>query len=164
MAKNLKQILTIGSSEGEVLKIAGGNYRIIVSGEETDGAFAVIEMNVPPGAGPNPHSHAAINESFFVIEGELTFKTEAGKYIGKKHALVNIPPGGMVHGFKNLTDKPAKVLCTVMPAGLEDFFREMEEVMAEPATSEVGLKEKVREIAEKYGQKLYPADYFDEMK
>lgn len=162
MNKKLKQILTTGPDEGQLLKIAGGDYRIVVSGEETDGAFAVIEMTVPPGAGPNPHSHTAINESFFVIEGELSFQTEAGKYLGKKNALINIPTGGMVHGFKNLTDKPAKVLCTVMPAGLENFFRDMEEVMTNPPASEVGLKEKIQVIAEKHGQKLYPKDYFDQ--
>ena len=152
---------TIDPGEGEILKIAGGDYRVIMSGAQTNGGFAVIEMTVPPGAGPNPHSHAAINESFFVLEGELTFHSEAGSHVAGKDAFVNIPKGGMVHGFKNLTDKPAKLLCTVMPAGLEDFFKEMADVMSDRETSGSELKEKVQVIAEKYGQQLYPPDFLE---
>lgn len=31
---------------GEIYAVAGGNYRILISGEETDGEYAVIEMAV----------------------------------------------------------------------------------------------------------------------
>src|SRR5690349_6065991 len=103
-------ILTTGSDEGQMLKIAGGDYRIIISGEQTKGSFAVIEMSVPPGAGPVPHSHADIEESFYVLEGEVNFKSENGGYLATKGAFVSIPTGGMIHSFKNLTDQPAKLL------------------------------------------------------
>lgn len=164
MTKNSEQISTTDPNEGQILKIAGGDYRILISGEETNGDFAVIEMTVSPGGGPNAHSHAAINESFFVLEGEISFQSESGKYVAKKSAFVNIPTGGIIHGFKNLTDKPAKLLCTVMPAGLDNFFREMADVLADTTNSELVLKEKVHKISEKYGQKLYPGNYFERNK
>lgn len=44
----------ISSDEGETLAIAGGNYRIVISGDQTNGNYAVIEMTVPPGGGPPP--------------------------------------------------------------------------------------------------------------
>ena len=76
----MKENITMKSNtEGEILGVAGGNYRIIISGEETNGNYAVIEMLVPPGGGPLPHSHPGTQELFFLIEGELEFKTEAGK-------------------------------------------------------------------------------------
>ncbi|MEJ7663753.1 MAG: hypothetical protein WKG07_31590 [Hymenobacter sp.] len=32
----------------------GDTYRVIASGEQTGGAYAVIDMLVPPGGGPAP--------------------------------------------------------------------------------------------------------------
>lgn len=42
-------ISTFSHQEGETLGVAGGNYRIILSGDQTNHAYAVIEMLVPPG-------------------------------------------------------------------------------------------------------------------
>ena len=163
MTQKAKNILTIDSNEGQKLNIAGGNYRIIVSGKETGGTFAVIEMTVPPGAGPNPHSHANFEESFFVLEGEVNFKSESGNYVAKKNSFISIPKGGMVHGFKNLTANSAKLLCTVIPAGLDDFFVEVSAFMEGNKTplSEIEIRNNINVISEKYGQKLYGAEYLD---
>ncbi|WP_431242248.1 hypothetical protein ACQ9BO_20470 [Flavobacterium sp. P21] len=57
-------IITVDETQGHKLNIAGGNYRIVISGKETNGEYAVIEMSVPPGAGPNPHAHADFTETF----------------------------------------------------------------------------------------------------
>ena len=163
--KNSKTILTVDASKGQKLKIAGGDYRIIISGSQTDGEYAVIEMSVPAGAGPNPHAHPNFAETFYVLEGEVIFKSEAGSYVAKKNAFINIPKGGAVHGFKNLSGKPAKLLCTVMPAGLDDLFQEMAEYLQTTAlkssNTEIEKKEKINEIFEKYDQKLYPENYLD---
>lgn len=160
--KTPNPIITVNKTEGQQLKIAGGNYRIIISGKQTNGEYAVIEMLVPPGAGPNPHSHADFSETFYVLEGELSFKSESGNYIAKKNSFVNIPKGGIVHGFKNLSDKPAKLLCTVTPAGLDDLFEEMASYLESGSSnSEKETKEKISLIFEKYGQKMYSENYFD---
>lgn len=145
----ISNITVTAADKGEHLSIAGGNYRILLSGEETEDRFAVIEMLVPPGAGPAPHAHPDIQETFYVAEGEVEFRTEAGKQLATSGAYINIPFGGGVHAFKNLSDSPARLLCTVMPAGLERMFREIS-----------GLSpQDVRAVAAKYVRKLYPPDY-----
>ena len=160
--KTPNPIITVNESEGRKLKIAGGNYRIIISGKETNGEYAVIEMSVPPGAGPNPHSHADFTETFFVLEGEVSFKSELGSYIAKKGSFVNIPKGGIVHGFKNLSNEPAKLLCTVTPAGLDELFEEIAEYLETASSNtENETKEKLNSLFEKYGQQMFPADYLD---
>jgi quercetin dioxygenase-like cupin family protein len=160
--KGINPILTIDETEGKKLKIAGGNYRIIISGKQTNGEYAVIEMSVPPGAGPNPHAHSDFTETFFVLEGEVSFKSELGSYTAKKNSFVNIPKGGIVHGFKNRSDKPAKLLCTVTPAGLDDLFKEMEDYLENNSLdNEPVMKEKMNKIFEKYGQTIYPENYLD---
>lgn len=161
MESNIK---IINKSEGERLAIAGGNYRIIVPGEQTQGNYAVIEMIVPPGGGPPPHSHPETQEMFHVLEGELEFKTETGKQLVRKDGFVNIPFGGAVHCFKNTSENYARLLCTVVPAGLENLFREI----GSPAEAGQFLpvpeltsqrKQLLKEIDLKYGQKTYPPDF-----
>lgn len=63
----------IRKEDGQFLGVAGGNYRIVIPGEETGNSYAVIEMVVPPGGGPPPHSHPLVQETFYVLEGEIEF-------------------------------------------------------------------------------------------
>ena len=156
------KILTVDPEQGEKLLIAGGEYRILISGKQTGGAYAVIEISVPPGGGPNPHSHPHIHESFNVLKGEITFKSELGSYVATEKSFVNIPKGGMIHAFKNLSDKRAKLLCTVIPAGLDDFFHEVSAFVngANDTTLSVAeIKRNLSLIAEKYGQQLYSENF-----
>jgi quercetin dioxygenase-like cupin family protein len=164
MENEKKAPKTLSPKEGNNLSMMGGNYRILISGKETGGAFATIEMMVPPGGGPGPHAHPDFEESFYIIEGEVEVKSEASTYTATKGAFVNIPRGGIVHGFKNKSDKMATLLCTVVPAGLEEMFLEMGQPVAigeflPPPPNNPETAKKMTAIAEKYGQKLYPPNY-----
>lgn len=158
MTNNIK---TIDNNQGQILNIAGGEYRIIISGKETNGTYAIIEMTVPVGAGPVPHSHKDFEETFYVLEGELTFTSENGTYLAQKGATVSIPKGGLIHNFKNLSNQAAKLLCTVIPAGLDDYFVELNELLNSNKNKDPNLKSKIQLISEKYGQTLYSANYWD---
>lgn len=159
-------ILTVNEDQGQSLSVVGDAYRIIISGKQTEGAYAVIDMLVPPGGGPGPHAHADIQELFYVVDGEIEFKTEAGKYTAKKGAFVNVPKGGQVHCFKNISTQEAHMLCTVIPAGLDAFFEEIGVPVAAgtflppPVLNHDDII-RLTQAAEKHGQKLYPPDYLD---
>ena len=153
-----------GPQDGENLSVVGDTYRILVTGEDTGGAYAVIDMLIPPGGGPGPHAHAGFSETFFVIDGEVEVKSEISTYIAKKGAIVAIPKGGIVHCFKNRTEQVAHLLCMVVPAGLEGFFREIGQPVAigsflPPPHMDAEAMKKIQPIVEKYGQKLFPPDY-----
>ncbi|PUZ19602.1 Cupin domain-containing protein [Chitinophaga costaii] len=161
-----KDISIKNASTGEFLGVAGGNYRIVISGEQTGGNYAVIEMNVPPGGGPPPHSHSAFQEMFYVVEGEIEFKTEKGKENVAKGGFVNIPFGGAIHCFQNTSGEFVRLLCTVVPAGLENIFREIGQPVKEGEI--LPLPENTPEriafieaMDKKYGQKTYPRNYLD---
>lgn len=164
---NMKGILTIVTEEeGQFVSVVGDTYRIIISGKQTDGAYAVIDMLVPPGGGPGPHAHPDIQESFYVVEGEIEFKTEQGKHIAQKGTFVDIPKGGAVHGFKNISNETAHLLCTVTPAGLDDFFLEIGKPVAAgeflpPPKMDDQQLAKLKDIAERYGQKLFSPDFLE---
>lgn len=166
MKNTANELTTVTAREGKTLAIAGGNYRIVITGAQTGGAYAVIEMLVPPGGGPGPHAHAGFRESFYVLEGEVEFKSQEGSFVAQKGSFINIPLGGMVHCFKNKTGAVAKLLCTVVPAGLEDFFAALGqpaalgEFLAPPLLNEAARKH-IAEVAEQYGQHFYPPDFFE---
>ena len=159
-----KNNYTVNNEQGQSLSVVGDTYRILISGEQTDNNYAVIDMLIPPGGGPGPHAHKHIQEMFYVVEGEIDFKMEEGSYTAKAGSFVNIPLGGAVHSFKNTSDNVAHMLCTVVPAGLESFFQEIGKSVesgkflppAVPTREEI---EKIKSIAEKYGQELYPPDF-----
>jgi len=163
MDSNIK---IIDEENGKRLAVAGGNYRIVISGEETDNRFAVIEMTVPPSGGPPPHSHPNTHETFYVLAGEVEFKTEKGKTVVSKGGFVEIPFGGAVHCFKNTSDSFAKLLCTVMPAGLEKIFEAIGKPVSEgeflpvPEMTEE-RKNFLQNLDEKFEQKTFPPDYLD---
>ena len=159
-------ITTLDDGQGQSISVVGDTYRILISGEQSNGSYAVIDMLVPPGGGPGPHAHKDIQEMFYVVDGEVNFKKEGGSYTAKKGAFVNIPLGGAVHCFKNTTGKVAHLLCTVVPAGLDSFFAEIGKpveagtFLVPPALTMEDL-DKLKSLAEKYGQQLYPPDFLD---
>lgn len=165
MDQGEQSLIFTGPQEGKMLAVAGSNYRIVLTGEQTGGKLAIIEMNIPPGSGPVPHRHPSFQESFYVLEGEVEMSTKAQTILAKKGAVVTIPLDGPVHCFKNRSDAPARLLCIVAPAGLDDFFLEigkpaaLGEMLQAPVTEEE--KQQMRDAAGRYGQQLYPPDYFD---
>jgi quercetin dioxygenase-like cupin family protein len=166
MEKLKKSPITIGATDGENISVVGDTYRIVISGKQTGGAFATIDMLIPPNGGPGPHAHPEIDESFYVIKGEIEVKSEFGTYIATEGSFVNIPTGGVIHGFKNKSSQTAHLLCTVVPAGLETFFEEVGQPVAlgeflPPPPMDPESAKKLQDIAEKHDQKVYAPDYLD---
>ena len=160
-------ILTLDPEAGPVVAMAGGTYRIVISGEQTDQAYAIIDMLVPPHSGPIPHAHAGVQETFYVMAGEVVARSETQTYTAKKGAIINIPKGGAVHNFTNESDALAHLLCIVTPAGLDKFFLEVgqpivpgQPLVAQPPTPE--QRQRISKIAEQHGQELFPPDYLTE--
>ncbi len=161
-----KALTTVNAEEGANLSVVGDTYRIVITGKQTEGAYAVIDMLVPLGGGPGPHSHPGFQESFYVLEGEIEVKSEKETYTAKTGSFINIPVGGIIHGFKNKSESTAHLLCIVVPSGLEDFFEEIGVPVARgaflpPPHMDPEAAEKLQKIAEKYGQSVFPPDYLD---
>ena len=158
--------ITIVANEASAISMVGDTYQILLSGEQTGGNMAIMNFMIPPGGGPGPHAHAEIQESFYIIDGEIEVKSEAGTYVAKKGSFVSIPKGGMVHQFKNKGKQTAHVLCVVVPAGLDSMFVEGGRPVAAgsflpPPEMTPEYVEKLQKAAVKYGQQLFPPDYLD---
>lgn len=116
---------------GTFVSIVGDAYEIKLTGEDTGGAYAVFEFTVLPGNGPPPHVHHREHEAFFVQEGVITFIIE-GREITAGPGTFLHAPRDVGHQFQNRGAVTARMLCWVVPAGLERFFLEIGEPLAGP--------------------------------
>ena len=110
--------------EGISIGVVGDVYRFLATGEETDGKYAMFDALVPPGGGPPPHVHTREEESFYILEGEITFLVGDQRIVATAGMFANVSTG-CLHAFKNESDKPARMIITVAPSGLEKMFMEV---------------------------------------
>lgn len=97
----------------------------LLAGEQTDGNFALVELRGHPGSGPGAHVDPW-RESFYVLEGELTFRIEPDtpsekSVIARAGDALSIP-SGVGHAFTTTGSKPAHYLILGTPSGIEHFF------------------------------------------
>lgn len=121
-------------NECRTIAVVGDVYSFLATGEDTNGKYALIEALVPPGGGPPPHVHSREEEGFYILEGEITFTLDGERVVAKAGTFANMPVG-TPHSFKNESDRPAKMLISVTPAGLENMFFEVGVRLAEGATT-----------------------------
>jgi mannose-6-phosphate isomerase-like protein (cupin superfamily) len=136
--------------------LAGDTYTILLSGNDTDGRFCLIDMLIPPGGGPPPHRHD-FEESFSLLEGEIEFTFRDENLTVRAGETVNIPANAP-HSFTNASPRPVRLLCTCAPAGQEEFFQQVGMSVATRTTAAPKLDEatqaalgaKAKELAPKY--------------
>src|SRR5437764_5598477 len=110
--------------EGCTVAVVGDVYRFLATGDDTNGKYALWEAIVPPGGGPPPHVHSREDEGFYVLEGEVIFTVNGKRVVLSAGTFANMPTG-MPHAFKNESNKTARTLLSVVPAGLEEMFFEV---------------------------------------
>ena len=106
----------------------------LLGAAETGGEFSLVELRGLPGSGPGPHIDAW-RESFYVLDGELTFRyTLDGAVhtaVAGRGETVTIPTG-VGHAFSVTSPDPARYLILGTPAGIDAFFADAGEPIDEP--------------------------------
>ena len=120
--------------QGRTIAVVGDVYRFLATGDDTGGKYALWEAIVPPGGGPPPHVHRREEEGFYILEGEIAFTMDDNRLVAGPGTFVNMPIG-MPHSFTNQSGRPAKMLISVAPAGLEKMFFEVGVSVAPGATT-----------------------------
>lgn len=142
------------AGEGRSVAIVGDVYRFLATGEDTNGKYALWEAIVLPGGGPPPHVHSREEEGFYVLEGEITLVVGDKRLVAGPGQFANMPVG-TPHSFKNETDRLARMLISVAPAGLEQMFFEVgQPVPAGATTAPPPSKEEIEKllaVAHRYG-------------
>lgn len=106
-------------------QMQGEKIHIVLSAEDTGGTMSLFVDVTPPGGGPPLHIHHNEDETFFVLEGELTVQV-AGERCVMRAGDTAFLPRGVPHGFVNLGDQTVRSLVMTTPGGLERFFADVE--------------------------------------
>ena len=140
--------------EGRTIAVVGDVYRFLATGEDTNGKYALWEAIVPPGGGPPPHVHSREEEGFYILEGEITFTVgDSGSW--RRRGRSPTCRSGRRTPSRTRANRPAKMLISVAPAGLEKMFFEVGVPVAEGATTALPPTkeeiEKLLAVAPRYG-------------
>lgn len=89
--------------------------------------LSLLEGVVDPGEEVRPHLHRAQSDAFYVLEGELEFLVGDRVVTATAGSFVLSPPG-VVHGFRNASGRPARILNLHAPGGFVEYRRELDEL------------------------------------
>jgi quercetin dioxygenase-like cupin family protein len=118
-----QQVLTPLHS-GNQMMVFGHLFTFLATTEESNNQYCVYEDNVPPQAGPPPHSHPD-EELFYVISGKFEFVLHdpSRPFSVVPGQLIKIPSNA-IHTFKNVGTTTGRLLTIILPGNLEKYFRE----------------------------------------
>jgi len=88
----------------------------------------VEHLIVPRGLAAPVHVHRREDEFSFVLKGRWGFQLESDVVYGEPGNLV-YKPRDVWHTFWNVTDEPARLLEIISPAGFEQLFVELDDLL-----------------------------------
>lgn len=112
------------AAEAKMVWAMGVRVTIRADSEMTGGGYSAFEDLVLPGQGPPLHTHTKEDETMYVIEGELEVVLGDKTYTARPGDFAHMARG-VPHRFKNVSDKPARMLLTYSPGGFEKWFLEI---------------------------------------
>lgn len=141
--------------EGDAYWMLGGLYEVRVAGDETNGELTIMEITVPAGAAPPPHTHPG-GESLRVLEGTVRVHINDEAVEGGPGAFFYFP-AGTLETFEPVSDV-ARVLVAYTPGGIDKFFAEVGEPaqareIPPPSDTPPDL-ERIAAVGERYGMQI----------
>jgi mannose-6-phosphate isomerase-like protein (cupin superfamily) len=100
-----------------------GRYNIKTTSEQTRGRLSQVHVMDERGAASPMHIHRDYDETYYLIDGEMTFFV-GDEQIGAEAGSYTFVPQGVRHCFLVRSER-AEFLLTFAPAGLEGFFAEV---------------------------------------
>ena len=133
---------------------SGHLLTFLATGKDTQGRYALIEMVGRKGNVPPPHIHHREDETFYILEGEMTASVGGQTIKGTPGTMIFLPRN-VLHSFE-IESEQMRMLVLLTPAGLEGYFQECSvsaPAITLPPPAEVPYSEiqKMMHVAAKYG-------------
>lgn len=160
--------LLVPPGGGASVSLYGVGFTFKVRAEDSGGALAVVECEIPAKTLVKPHTHLREDECSIVLRGTVharlgdeVVEVPAGSYLFK--------PRGVPHAIWNMTDIPAVIVEVLVPGGFERYFEEVAPILAgihgrAPDFYELAKRygvtvedDWVEELEQRYGVLLHPA-------
>lgn len=138
------------ASQGRVLRAFGEEVTILLDAAQTGGQFTLVTTVTPPGGGPPVHYHENEDETFYVLEGRVSFLTN-DQWTEAGPGTTLFAPRKSVHTFKNIGGQPSKLLVQITPSGFENFFAAEAAEFAKPGGPDM---HRAMQIAAEHGVKF----------
>lgn len=136
---------TVPLSDARVLDVLGTLNIIRIAGKDSGERVLFIEVEFPPGVGIPQHVHTREDEVFHVLSGLVEFSLAGRPQVVGPNTTV-YGPRDVPHAYRATTAGPARMLVSVVPAGLELMFEELAVLPKEKPDLE-----EVAQIVARYG-------------
>ena len=140
----------LGEDEGQAIWFAGALMLLKAGTDDAQGRFTFLDQRMAGNYATPYHVHHDEDEAWYVLEGEVTFRTGDERFTAGSGVWVLLPRG-VAHGFR-AGDAGARMLTFAAPAGFDRFVQESGEpapslTLPPPGTFDVA---KLMEIAARY--------------
>lgn len=98
-------------------------WTMLADADDTGGRYSMMEQLLPKGSGPPPHKHLWSDETFYILDGTITFLLEGEIRTATKGAFVNVARNTR-HAFRVDSDT-ARFLNGYTPASMEAMVAEL---------------------------------------
>lgn len=147
------------SGQTKVVKAGDGNRASLGVGDVISltplqaGKVAQLKLIEHPGYRTPLHVHEQTDESFYVLEGSLTFHADGKTIVLGRGDFVFIPRG-TPHAQGNMTASDTILLTTLVPGDFAAFFRARAELVSVVPPDHPGYGARMRELGKDHDIKL----------
>lgn len=141
----------VRGNEGRATWFAGALLVQKAANADTDGRFDLLDQTMPPRYAVPKHVHHADDEAWYVLEGEITFRSGDREIVAGPHSWV-FAQRDVPHTFV-VGDTGARALTFTFPSGFADFVAEFGEPAATLTVPPHAPIDEARlvEVAHRYG-------------
>jgi quercetin dioxygenase-like cupin family protein len=120
--------VVLEAGQGRSVSLRGTEVAFKIESDRAGGASST-EWTAQPGFDTGVHVHQRLEETWYVIDGELEFRAGDETFTARTGAWVFVPPQ-VPHAFANRGDTPVRFILILSPAGHDRYFDELAEILA----------------------------------
>jgi quercetin dioxygenase-like cupin family protein len=142
------KVIALNTADLESFVYDAGKAKFIVSSEDTNGAWSLVELTEMPRYHTNLHRHNHTSEAFYVLEGVLSVMLDGVTRDYPAGSYILVQPG-TPHAQGNRGKVPVRLLLTMNPGGFERSFRDRAELYKTVKPDDPDFRKKRKENAAK---------------
>jgi quercetin dioxygenase-like cupin family protein len=146
-----EKAIVVTQGQGRELNVIGTKVRFLCDAGQTGRAWSAMEVVLPKDTGPPPHNHAW-DEAYYVLAGKVQFMLGTDTVLAGEGDFI-YAPGGAPHGFRGVSESPARLLILDAPAHAGGFFADVDREVTQIPQDLT----KVPEIGRRHGIHFAPA-------
>ena len=131
------------------IQVLSDQLRLLLRSPDSPSRMSAMVVEVPPGGAVPPHRHAAEEEGYFVLDGELALTIDARTETLGPGGFGHVPPR-TVHAYANTSDAPVRFLAWIVGGPIDEFFEAMSRRVKRMPDDAAAMAE----IAARYGVQM----------